>query len=274
MALASFKAAALTNEIGLNKLAAHFGIDRRFTWEDSLLLTASSLRGILREPADKSVHVYPFGAIVFVNCQHHEIMDLIRYFSQVEKSLAHVQQLDHSDEYEIQVSNQEPPGISNDYLITEAEQPYHRDIVATVLAKSVAVERIEAEVDILVDEIEEIVANLRQGRLSVSDDQLAKVSARILGFKLAAVSYIMLLDKPKITWNNEAANALFDELCTLFELTGRYEIMRHKTEMLMDITQVFADLAHAKRGNRLEWAIIVLIAIEIVLALIEMFVKR
>ncbi|HWR39994.1 MAG TPA: RMD1 family protein [Patescibacteria group bacterium] len=274
MALAAFKAAALTNEINLNKLAAHFGITRRFKWEESLILNETYLSGILREPENKAVHIYPFGSIVFVNCQHHEVMDIIGYLSHVEKGLNQVKQLEHTDEYEILGNSQAEPGITNDQLITLAEQPYHREVVATVLAKSVAVERIEVEVDILIDEIEEVVANLRQGKLSVSDNQLAKVSSRILGFKLATISYVMLLDKPEITWNNEEAGAVFDELCLLFELADRYETLRHKTQMLMDITQVFADLAHAKRGNRLEWAIIILIAIEIVLALIEMFGKH
>ncbi len=41
----------------------------------------------------------------------------------------------------------------------------------------------------------------------------------------------------------------------------------------MDITEAFSGLAHAKRGTRLEWIIIILIAFEIVLSLYEMFVK-
>jgi uncharacterized Rmd1/YagE family protein len=145
--------------------------------------------------------------------------------------------------------------------------------VATVLAKSVALERIERDTDVLLDEIEDIVGYLQQGKLNISDEQLGKMSARILGFKLSTISYIMLLDKPDITWVNEEAAALYDELGTLFELNDRYENIKHKTETLMDITEVFAGLTHARRGTRLEWAIIVLIGIEIVLSLVDMAMK-
>ena len=62
-------------------------------------------------------------------------------------------------------------------------------------------------------------------------------------------------------------------LAALFELNDRYQSMRHKTETLMDITTVFAGLAHAKRGAWLEWAVIVLIAIEIVLSVAAMLLK-
>ncbi len=38
------------------------------------------------------------------------------------------------------------------------------------------------------------------------------MSGSILEFKLSTISYIMLLDKPAITWNNEGTSELFDEL--------------------------------------------------------------
>jgi uncharacterized Rmd1/YagE family protein len=80
----------------------------------------------------------------------------------------------------------------------------------------------------------------------------------------------MLLDKPAITWSNEEAGHLFAKLSIMFESADRYEKIRHKSETLMDITAVFSGLAHAQRGNRLEWAIIILIAIEIGLSVFEM----
>lgn len=273
MPSAHFKAAALTGEISLDKIAAHFGIHRKFRWEDSLLLGETALKGVVRDPAGKAARIFSFGSVVFVNCQHHEIMDIIRYLGQIDRSLAGVSRLDYADDYRIDIDAAAEPAVNNDFLVTPAEESYHREIVATVLAKSVALERTEIATDALLDEIEDIVALLGQGRLTVSDEQLAKMAARILGFRLSTLSYIMLLDKPDITWVNEAAGGLYNELAALFELTDRYENARHKTETLMDITTAFAGLAHAKRGNRLEWAIILLIALDIVLSLIDKFLK-
>ncbi|HMM20009.1 MAG TPA: RMD1 family protein [Selenomonadales bacterium] len=274
MESSKFKAAALTNELNLNKIAGHFGIDRKFKWEDSLVLGETALKGVLNDPAGKAIHIFPFGSLVFINCEYHEIMDAVRYLAQVEKNLAAVNGLEYADDYEIQVAGDEQPAINYDYLVIPDEPGYHFEIVATVLAKSVALERIESDTDVLVDEFEEIIALLRQGRLTISDEQLAKISARILGFRLSTISYLMLLDKPEITWVNEEAEALFTELSALFELNDRFDNVKHKTDVLLDITEVFAGLAHSKQGTRLEWAIIVLIAIEIVLSLIDMFMGK
>ena len=83
----NFKAVSLCNEINLNALAAHFGIKKKFEWEDFLRLSATQLKGILKEHDNKSVNIFAFGALVFVNLQHHEIMDVLNYLSTVESRL-------------------------------------------------------------------------------------------------------------------------------------------------------------------------------------------
>ena len=274
MSIINFKAVALTIEINLNKIATHFGINHKFRWEESLRLNEDALKGIIPNSIGKSIYVFPFGSVVFVNCEHHEIMDLIHYLGRIEKSLSMVTTLDYFDDYKIEISQEGTHAINNDSMITSSEQSHQREIVGTVLAKSVALDRLEVDIDKLIDEIEDIVDCLQRGYLEVSDKKLAKMLARILGFRLSTISYIMLLDKPEITWLNEDAEKLFDQLSTLFDLIDRCENIRLKSEMLMDITNVFSELAHAKRGNRLEWGIIILIIIEIVLALIPIIFNR
>jgi uncharacterized Rmd1/YagE family protein len=100
------------------------------------------------------------------------------------------------------------------------------------------------------------------------------MSAKILGYKFDTISYIRLLDKPDITWVNEEAGQLFIELSKIFELDDRYKKIGHKSETLMDITEVFSGLTHARRGNRLEWAVIILIGIEILLSLYTIFFPK
>ncbi len=273
MADENFTAVTVTNEINLNKIALHFGITRKYKWEDCLKLSGTSLKGGLSQTDHKAVYIFPFGSLVFLNCELHEINDVLRYLAATEKSLTPAASLDYMDDYILQISREESPAINNDYMVAGEKRDFHGEIIATVLAKSVALERIETDIDILLDEIEGLVARLRQAQLLIPDEQLAETAARILGFKLNTVSYIMLLDKPDITWENEDAGTLFDRLSRLFELNDRYDNIKHKTEILMDITTVFAGLAHAKRGTRLEWAIIVLIGIEIVLSVIDMITR-
>lgn len=265
------KALVVANEISLNQLARHFGIERKFKWDDSLLLGESQLTGILKDPKNKLVYIFHFGTIVLINFHAHEMMDLLNYLKEVEKNIHPNSPFEYTDDYNIEIVQDQQPSLSNDSLAVLEINGYEQEIAATVLAKSVALEKIEKQIDRLLDDIEEIVTSLKQGKLSISDDRLAKISASILGVKYNSLSYIMILDKPDITWINEGAGTLFTELGTLFELDDRYGKIRHKTEILMDITEVFTSLSHAKRGTRLEWAIIILIAIELCLSIFNTF---
>jgi uncharacterized Rmd1/YagE family protein len=79
----------------------------------------------------------------------------------------------------------------------------------------------------------------------------------------------MVLAKPDITWENQEADSLYLTMANLLELSQRYEEIRHKSETLMDITQVFTSLSHASRASRLEVIIIILIFVEIFLYLFQ-----
>jgi uncharacterized Rmd1/YagE family protein len=81
----------------------------------------------------------------------------------------------------------------------------------------------------------------------------------------------MVLDKPDITWDNPEVDRLYLTMASMFELNQRYQEIKHKSETLLDMTDVFANLSHARRSARLEWIIIILIAIEIVIYLMQLY---
>ncbi|HPQ02332.1 MAG TPA: RMD1 family protein, partial [Bacillota bacterium] len=57
------KAVAVCREINLSKIASHFGIERKLSWEDTLALNEQRLSGILPQPADKSLFIFSFGSL-------------------------------------------------------------------------------------------------------------------------------------------------------------------------------------------------------------------
>lgn len=265
----NIKVFSLCNEINLNKVASHFGITKKFKWEDYLTLDSNQLKGILREPENKIIKLFYFGSGVFVNMGHHEIVDFVDYLKKFEKGITNTS-FKYQDDYRI-VVNDEEPTIHFEYMNVNKYEDYHLNILSVVLAKSVALEKIEEGLDSLLDKMEEIIDKLERGKLAISDSKLAKIAGNILKYKFNTISYLMLLDKPDITWINQGSESLYNELSQLFELRDRYDKMKAKSETLMDITEVFTTLTHQKRGNILEWMVIILIAIELVFAFAERF---
>jgi len=267
----NFKSVFLCNEINLSKIAAHFGITNKFKWEDPLVLHDSGLKGILRDTENKWVHVYYFGSLVFINMEHHEIKDVINYLKNIDSTLKNNFPDQYMDSYRLEISPEYEFMLYNDLMTANEFLPYYQDILALVLAKSTALRKIESDTDKLLDSIEDVINYLDTGKFNMSDQNIAKTSAKVLRFKYHTISNLMLLDKPRSAWDNEDIENFFIQTTSLFDFTDRYQKITRKTEILQDITDVFAGLTHEKRGTKLEIMVIILILFELILGLIEFF---
>ncbi|MGB4337147.1 MAG: RMD1 family protein [Bacillota bacterium] len=266
----SFKSVAVSGELNLTAIASHFGIERRLSWEDTLVLTERHLGGLLPQPAGKGVFVFSFGTLVFVNCASTDVMDVISYFKKLDKNLADFKWVEYTDDYRLVVDSAAAEvDVGYDEMVVPSEEPYYLEIIAVALAKSTALDRIEDGLSNIFDNVEVFISQLKKGNLNISDEKLAALSGRILSYRYSSISYIMILDRPDVVWRSAEAASVYSDLEHLFELPDRYEKITHKTETLLDIIEVFADLYHAKRGTRLEWAVIILFIFEIVLTLVE-----
>lgn len=264
------KAFSICNEINFDEISIHFGIQKEYKWEEFLTLNEEHIHGIINNAQGKKVKIFPFGSIVFINCVYNEMMDIFKYLQKLE---IHLENIDpkYTDDYELDIaSNGEEPEINYDNMIVEKEES-NLDIVSIILAKSVAMERVEAEIEKLIDESETIINSLEKGKLDIKDKKLLTMTGEILKFRHNTISYIMLLDKPDVTWKNQVADEIYIELSHIFELDDRYITVTAKTEILMDIVEVFTSLMHSKRGNKLELTVIILIAAEIVIMLTDYF---
>ncbi len=269
----NFSAYALTKEFDLNTIARHYNIDKKFKWEDSLILDSKHFTDVIDSTEKKIVYIYSFGSMVFINFTSSEMSLIMKYFETNFNLTKNAFSLKYLDEYNLEILEGSEFSISNDYAICPSEKSEYFEIISLILARSVALDKIENGISILMDEVEDIIDFLEKGKLSIKDKSLSKLASRILGFKYTSISYIMIFDKPDITWENIEIDDFYYELSELFELEDRFSQMRDKLEVLMDITEVFTNLAHDQRSTRLEWIIIILIAVEFIVALVELSLR-
>lgn len=219
----------------------------------------------------QQVYLYYFGGIVFFNCSSDTIARFIDSIPQGADHLIVQPRLPFQEEYRLEINPDGEQAIANDCAVMHQYNIVFLDIICFVIAKSVALERIEERIDVVFDEVEGLIANLDKGRLELPDRDMARLASSILGFKFTSIAHIMVLDKPDITWNNPEADCLYLNMAKLFELNERYQEIKHKSETLLDMTDVLTSLSHARRSARLEWIIIILIAVEIFIYLIQLY---
>ncbi|QHW32066.1 RMD1 family protein [Paenibacillus rhizovicinus] len=270
----AFKAFAVANEIDLNKIAIHCGIPKKYTWEQPLILKGPLLAPILRREVDESqqVLVFSFGSVVFVDHKHpDEITRFLEYLIAFEPDIDLQQRDRYSDDYSLHVGESEHFELTDEYVIVSEYEPFHPELVATVIAKSVALEKIEEQLGKIHDKLEHMIDRLEKGRLRIGNKELARTTANIVRHEYNTLSYIMILDKPDITWTISSAGDFYDRMLEFFELNDRYKIMKSKTEVLYHLMEGFSTISHSIRGLFVEWIVVILIVIEVVLSLLQIF---
>ncbi|MGG0844961.1 RMD1 family protein [Peribacillus simplex] len=268
----TFKAFAITNEIDLNKIAIHCGIPKKFTWEEPLILKGDILNSILNKNVSDSqqVLVFSFGSIVFINYSHvDEIKEFAAYIRSFEPDIDLVNVDRYTDDYSLHFSETENIKLTDEYVVVPKYEFFYPELISTVLAKSVALEKTEEQLGKIHDKLEAMIDRLEKGKLRIGNKELARTTAKIVRHEYNTLAYIMILDKPDITWTSSIAGEFYDSMLDFFELNDRYKILKSKTEILYNIMDGFSNISHSIRGLFVEWIIVILIVFEIVLTILE-----
>jgi uncharacterized Rmd1/YagE family protein len=266
----TFKAFAITREIDLNKIAIKCGIPKKFTWEEPLMLKGTILQNILNKEVNESqmVLVFSFGSVVFINYSHSdEINVFLHYLLTFESDIDLKNKDRYSDDYSLHINESDKIDLTDEYVMVPEYEDFYPELISTVLAKSVALEKTEEQLGQIHDRLETMIDRLEKGKLRIGNKELARTTAKILRHEYNILAYIMILDKPDITWTSSYANDFYDKMMDFFELNDRYKILKSKTEILYNIMDGFSTISHSIRGLFVEWIVVILIVIEIMLTI-------
>ncbi len=268
-----FKTYAVTNEIDLNKIAGECGIKKKYTWEEPLILQDSVLERIIGEKADENekILVFSFGSIVLVNSNNVHTEIFMKYLKKIKPEINIENYNRFQDDYAIHITEGEEIDFTDRYVDIPSRELFYPELVSIIIAKSVALERIEEQLGKILDNIESKIDNLEKGKLNIGNKELARTTSRIVRHEYNTIAYIMILDKPDITWINSDAAYFYERMSEFFELNDRYEVIKSKTEILKSIVDGLADISSSIRGLKLEWIVIILIVMEVILMTLDLF---
>lgn len=268
----SFKAFAISNEIDLNKIASDCGIPKKYTWEEPLILQGDVLSSILHKQVAESqkVLVFSFGSVVFINHAHQgELSGFLNYINSFEADIDIKNAERYFDDYSLHTGEAESIELTDEYVVVPEFEVFYPELISIIIAKSVALEKTEEQLGRILDKLENMIDRLEKGNLRISDKELARTTAKIVRHEYNTIAYIMILDKPDITWTNSDAGVFYDKMSEFFELNDRYEILKKKTEILYNMMEGFSTISHSIRGFFVEWIIIILIVVEVLLMIVE-----
>ena len=147
-------------------------------------------------------------------------------------------------------------------------------IVADVMAKSVVLAHYEIGAAAVFDRIEPYAAELQHQRsVNVKGNQLLKQIGQTLMIQHKIVGRVEIVDKPELLWEYPELDPLYHRLEDEYEIRDRHSALERKLDLVSRTAETVLDLQRHQTGLRLEWSVVLLIVVEVLLSLYDLFVK-
>jgi uncharacterized Rmd1/YagE family protein len=178
-----------------------------------------------------------------------------------------------SEEVELAVDPEQDGRVSADGVVAIRDTDLTRlQIVAHILAKSVALAQYEVQVKEVFEQVEPLAEALRKGRGGgVRGRALLRQIGNVLLTQSRTVGRVEIAEKPEVTWDRAELERLYARLGEEYELRERDVALGRKLEVISRTAQTFLDLLYNRRSLRVEWYIVILILLEIGLTVYDLF---
>lgn len=215
---------------------------------------------------------YDFGAIVFAgvdDATRELVMDAV---------LKRVGPEPHPPIQEnviIEVTDDEKPAVRFDRIVVKTIDRRLVELVALVAAQSAAMEYYEEDVDQVLGRLNKFSEHLAEtGKLSARARELLRFIGSGMSTHNQVVFTLSLLDTPQLAWEDETLDRIYGGLRTQFEIADRFRALDLKLRMIQESFSLFVDLTQERRNYALEMTVAILVGLEVVLFVYEIFYRR
>jgi uncharacterized Rmd1/YagE family protein len=163
----------------------------------------------------------------------------------------------------------------NGELILQLTNTPRYQVVADILAKSVFIDYYEQKASGAFDRIEPLAGRMQSGgHLPRQARKLMCHIGEVLHIQHHMVGRALVGEKPDVLWEYPELDRLWQRLENEYEIGERQIALERKLEMLSGTAETLLGLLQDRRTLRVEWYIVILILIEIMLTLYELFFRH
>ena len=213
--------------------------------------------------------IFRYGVVVLIGLLPSEeavVIDALKprvlgAFSPYEEETAHVQLCSEESAETI------PPGgpiclsrFSDDRLL----------LIADTLAKSTSLARDERRVAAVFDVIEPFAHELAEnGRTPRRGKRILQLIGSALLVQQRVAGRVAIAEKPDVLWEKPELDRLYARLEDEYELNERLDTLERKLTAISATANALTDIIDTRRSLRLEWAVVLLIVIEVVIGIVQ-----
>jgi len=183
----------------------------------------------------------------------------------------------HADTFHLAVQPSLPVSslLEADVLTLRQLDPNYLRVVTAVLAQSVALSHHEAKVDALLELLGGVNAELeRSGRMLLPKRELFQRVGEVNSILTDVIAKLGLLSRSDAAWAAARYAEAHAELRADFDIEDRFENLHLKIELLSTTLRFHIDVLQNAKADAMEWAIILLISVEVVLSLFDIATRH
>lgn len=216
------------------------------------------------------VALFRYGVVVMFNIQPLEEVTVLKQLA------SFVQQHFEKQESEtLELRTGERELVENGVTTVQAFTVERLQIVADILAKSVVLAHYETRIARVFDAIEPIALAMKQR--TFGRDKTATLMQYVgdtLLIQHKMVGRVEINEKPELLWEMPELTRLFGRLEDEYELVERHNSIERKLNLIASTVETELDILQNQRTLRMEWYVVVLIFVEILLSVYDIFFRH
>uniref|UniRef100_A0A8C3A177 Required for meiotic nuclear division 1 homolog n=1 Tax=Cyclopterus lumpus TaxID=8103 RepID=A0A8C3A177_CYCLU len=216
------------------------------------------------------------GSVVFWNVEEKMMKKVLRILEQheiqpYEVALVHWE----NEEINYTVGEGNTKLERGNFILSDKMDPHEAALekfaFSNALCLSVKLAIWEVFLDSFVESIQSIPETLKSGkRVKLSSAEVMKKIGELFSLRHCINLRSDLLITPDFYWDREHLEKLYDKTCQFLSINRRVNVVNEKLEHCSQLTDLMRSHLSEKHSLRLEWMIIILIAIEVMFELAKM----
>ncbi|KAG0130766.1 hypothetical protein HOY82DRAFT_362273 [Tuber indicum] len=172
------------------------------------------------------------------------------------------------------VTSSYQPRIYNDFITLKDGGNYMIKLsISHAIAQSVKISLFEDLVDNTIEDTKSIPQDVATtGKVNMSRRDIMKHIGELFILRININLQFSVLDSPELMWAEPQLDPVYQAARSYLEINQRVSLLNQRLDVIGDLLQMLKEQMSHSQGEHLEWIVIVLIAAEILVAVINVVV--
>ncbi len=215
--------------------------------------------------------LFPYGAVVLFGL---EALEEATFRKQLESLVRKPFETAETEEINLRLDTVGEGRVEYDGIWLPEFSLERVQIVADILTKSVVLSHYEKgtaqvfeQIGPFADQLQRTTKDNRRGK------ELLRQIGRVLSIQNNIVGRVEIIDKPELLWDAPELERLYLRLEDEYEIRERHLALERKLDLISRTAETALELMQHNVTLRVEWYIVILIVVEILLSLYDMFLS-